>query len=43
MSDLMKISKVRMELLHADGRTDGQTYMTKLKVVFFSSQFYERA
>jgi len=30
----MKICPVRAELLHADGRTDRQTSMTQLKVVF---------
>ena len=32
----MKIRAVRTELLHADGRTDGQTDMTKLTVTFRS-------
>jgi hypothetical protein len=30
----MKISPVGAELLHVDGRTDGQTDMTKLSVAF---------
>jgi len=30
----MKIRPVETELFHADGRKDGQTYMTKLIVAF---------
>jgi hypothetical protein len=30
----MKISTLGTELLHADGQTDGQTYVTKLIVAF---------
>jgi len=30
----MKISPVEVELFHSDGRTDGQTDMTKLAVAF---------
>jgi hypothetical protein len=32
--NFMKIHPVGAELLHADRRTDGWTYMTKLKVTF---------
>jgi len=32
----MKIRPMRTELFHADGRTDGQTDMTKLIVTFRS-------
>jgi hypothetical protein len=34
MSNFMKISPVGTELLHADGRTDRQTNVTKLIVAF---------
>ena len=30
----MKIFPVGAEVFHADGQTDGQTYMTKLTVIF---------
>ena len=36
MSDFMKIRPVRVELFHADGRTDGQTVVMNL-VVFFAN------
>ena len=39
--NFMKIRPVETELFRADGRTDGQTDMTKLTVAF--SQFCERA
>jgi hypothetical protein len=32
----IKFHSVGAELFHADGRTDGQTYMTKLIVIFRS-------
>jgi hypothetical protein len=34
MPDFMKIRAVGAELFHADGRTDGQTDVTKLTVGF---------
>jgi hypothetical protein len=34
ISKFMKISPVGAELLHAEGRTDGRTDMTKLRVAF---------
>jgi hypothetical protein len=37
----MKIRSVEAEMSHADGRTDGQTDMTKQIAAFRS--FYERA
>jgi len=33
-SNFMKIRPVRAEMFHADGKTDRQTDMTKLKVAF---------
>jgi hypothetical protein len=32
---IKKIRPLRPELIHAYGRTDGQTDVTKLKIVFF--------
>ena len=32
--NFMKVLPVGVELFHADGRTEGQTYMTKLIVAF---------
>ena len=34
ISSLMKIRLVGAELFHADGRTDGRTAMTKIRVAF---------
>jgi hypothetical protein len=34
ISNFVKIRPVGEELFHADGQTDGQTYMTKLRVAF---------
>jgi len=34
ISNFMKISQVGAELFYADGRKDGQTDITKLKVAF---------